>query len=102
MVEETNFFHFEPSGSQAMQIKNLQMESDLDISSLEPVVVIDSGIDFSRTPLLEKFVIDRWIADGITDVNKSHGTQVASRVILRRHIGATNSDGTFDSSCNSN
>lgn len=86
-VEETNFFHFEPSSSQSTLLSDIQLDSDIDPDLLEPVVVIDSGIDFSKTPLLNRYVLDHWTASDVTATNSSHGTQVASRVILGDTLG---------------
>jgi hypothetical protein len=81
-VEETNFFHFDPSVSQSVPLQHLQLAPDANPDLLEPVVVIDTGIDFSKTPALEGFVLEHWVADGVTATDTAHGTQVASRVIL--------------------
>jgi len=86
-VEETNFFHFEPSSSQSTPLADVQLDSDVDPNLLEPVVVIDSGIDFSKTPLLNRYVLEHWTATNVTATNTSHGTQVASRVILGDTLG---------------
>jgi len=86
-VEETNFFRFEPSSSQSTPLPNLQLDSDIAPELFETVVVIDSGVDFSKTPLLDNFVLEHWVADGVVVTNTSHGTQVASRVILGDLLG---------------
>lgn len=86
-VEETNFFHFEPSEVQAKPLPSLQFDTDVNRDSLTPVVVLDSGVDFSRTPLLDALVLEHWTAEGVVVNDTSHGTQVASRVILGCSLG---------------
>ena len=86
-VDETNFFHFEPSGSKPIPLPDFQLDSDASPALLETVVVIDSGVDFSKTPLLDSFILEHWTAADVTPTDTSHGTQVASRVILGDLLG---------------
>lgn len=81
-VEETNYYHFEQSNAVTEQLLDRRLDTDVDKQTLDPVVVIDSGVDFSKTPLLNDFVLEHWTASDVIVSDTSHGTQVASRVIL--------------------
>ncbi|MCL2623031.1 MAG: S8 family serine peptidase [Planctomycetaceae bacterium] len=86
-VEETNFFRIEQSVIQHHSLPDLVMDSEVEIDSLSPVVVIDSGIDFSQIPILQPLVLEHWVPEGNRISDPAHGTQVASRVILGENIG---------------
>ncbi|MDR2344860.1 MAG: S8 family peptidase [Planctomycetaceae bacterium] len=86
LVEETGFFRFDPSGVRSESLQKLSLDPEININSLESVVIIDSGIDFSNTPVLEQLVVDHWLPQGYRTLDTSHGTYVASRVILGENI----------------
>jgi hypothetical protein len=85
-VEETNFFLFETSEVRSDPLPTFSFDPETDIHSLVPVIVIDSGVDFSHTPLLNSLVLEHWLPEGCQVQNTSHGTRVASRVILGDNI----------------
>lgn len=85
-TEQTHFFHFEQSGIQPQPLPELTLDPEVDMDSLDTVVVIDSGIDFSQTSILAPFILEHWVPENCSVVNASHGTQVASRVILGENI----------------
>ena len=70
----------------------LQLDPEVDISSLPAVVVLDDGVNLPEP--LEAAVPVHWIAEGCkrNDYSGYHGTAVASRVLfedLGMHIGDT-------------
>ncbi|MDR0391104.1 MAG: S8 family peptidase [Planctomycetaceae bacterium] len=84
-AEETNFFHFDTSEVKSDPLPTFVLDPETDLNSLVPVVVIDSGVDFSNTPI-DQLILEHWPPTRYQTRDTSHGTQVASRVIFGDNI----------------
>ncbi|OGI01500.1 MAG: hypothetical protein A2Y25_02110 [Candidatus Melainabacteria bacterium GWF2_37_15] len=85
-IEKTNFFEFAPSQIKLTDLSDVTLDEKVDTNSLHSVVVIDSGVDFSKISILAPLVKERYLPEGVKVFDPSHGTAVASRVLFGDEI----------------
>lgn len=80
-VEPTPFYDTsENRNGSPIDITELPMQFEGNMHELPIVCILDNGIMLPEN--LQDCIVDRWIADGISNYTAEHGTKVASRAIF--------------------
>ena len=80
-AEPSPFFDVsEKRNGSPIDISNLPLAMDDNISELPIVCILDNGIKFPDN--IGECVVDSWIAEGIGSFTADHGTKVASRAVF--------------------
>lgn len=79
-MEQTRFFHNALPSVVTPLSNTLKIASDVDISGLPVVVVLDNGVNFPEE--LEPLIVTHWRASSCEDGDASHGTGVSSKVVF--------------------
>ncbi len=78
-VTPTGFYGTTPMYSVQPQ-KPMTLNPNVSIDDLPIVAVLDTGVDFP--PALEPLVVEHWVPTGAEPGDKSHGTNVAGKVVF--------------------